>query len=223
MQIYGETGQHIRSFIDTICVASRNFNHCDSQHSLFFPNATLNQQTNLDNSGTMRLRGQDSPLTFTLKPHNGNIRLSATHITSNPEETQHDLAKRIAAIANLSLHRLRVTFETSNRVLDKRIHQDSPPKVGDIPDEETVLIIKDLGRTRRKCADFVGPQVSWRLVFVIEYIGPILLHPMFYYCQKLFYGRSFDHSLIQTFIPKKVKGKRANCVELHWQWSYYTS
>ena len=100
-----------------------------------------------DNSSTMRLRSQDGPLTFTLKARNKDIRLSATHITSTREETQHDLSKRIATIASLPLNRLRVTCETSNRVLDKRIHQDSPPKVKDIPDEGTVLIIKDLGRT----------------------------------------------------------------------------
>ena len=98
----------------------------------------------------MRLRNQDSPLTFTLKPRTKSVRLSTTHITSTPEETQHDLSKRVATIANLPLNRLRVTFETSNRVLDKRIHQDSPPKVEDIPDEETVLIIKDLGPTTRE-------------------------------------------------------------------------
>jgi hypothetical protein len=98
----------------------------------------------------MRLRNQESPLTFTLKPSNRNIRLSATHITSTPEETQRDLAKRIATIANLPLDRLRVTFGTSNGALDKRIHRDSPPKVEDMPDDGTVLIIKDLGQTPRR-------------------------------------------------------------------------
>lgn len=93
----------------------------------------------------MRLRSQDSPITFTLKPRNRNLRLSAATITATPEETQHDLSKRIATIANLPLSRLRVVFESSNQVLDKRVHKDSPPKVGDIPDEETVLLIKDLG------------------------------------------------------------------------------
>lgn len=93
----------------------------------------------------MRLRSQDHPATFTLKSRSRHIRLSATHITAAPDETQHELSKRIAAIAGLPLNRLRTTFETSNRVLDKRIHSDSPPKVEDIPEEDTVLIIKDLG------------------------------------------------------------------------------
>jgi hypothetical protein len=93
----------------------------------------------------MRLRSRDSPITFTLKPRNKTLRLSATHITAAPDETQHDLSKRIARIAGLHIDRLRVTFESSNRVLDKRIHKDSPPKVEDIETEDPVLIIKDLG------------------------------------------------------------------------------
>lgn len=96
----------------------------------------------------MRLRRQDSePITFTLKPRNKSIRLSKTEITASPDETQHDLSKRIAEIAHLPIARLRVEFESaSKRVLDKRVHRDSPPKVEDIADTEgTVLIVKDLG------------------------------------------------------------------------------
>jgi hypothetical protein len=94
----------------------------------------------------MRLRSQDSgPITYTLKPRNKSIRLSTTEITADPDDTQHDLSKRIAEIAHLPLDRLRVEFE-SKRVLDKRLHRDSPPKLEDIPDAEgTVLIVKDLG------------------------------------------------------------------------------
>ena len=84
-------------------------------------------------------------MTFTLKSRSKNIRLSATHITVTPDETQHELSKRVAQIAGLSFDRLRVTFENSNKPLDKRTHRDSPPTVADIPDDESVLVIKDLG------------------------------------------------------------------------------
>ena len=29
--------------------------------------------------------------------------------------------------------------------------------------------------------EWVGPQIAWRTVFFIEYIGPLLIHPIFYY------------------------------------------
>jgi hypothetical protein len=84
-------------------------------------------------------------LQFTLKPRSSNLRLSATHVTATLDDTQHLLCKRIADIAHLPLNRLRATFETSNRVIDKRVHSDTPPKVRDLVDEGTVLVIKDLG------------------------------------------------------------------------------
>lgn len=34
----------------------------------------------------------------------------------------------------------------------------------------------------------LGPQISWRLVFVIEYLGPILIFPLFYCLPGIFYG-----------------------------------
>lgn len=39
--------------------------------------------------------------------------------------------------------------------------------------EDVQLYVKDL-----------GPQVSWRLVFVVEYLGPILVHSLFYRLSK---------------------------------------
>ncbi|RHZ82185.1 hypothetical protein Glove_113g48 [Diversispora epigaea] len=44
----------------------------------------------------------------------------------------------------------------------------------------------------------LGPQISWRLVYAIEYLGPLVLHPLFYYFSKQIYGKDFEHSKIQT-------------------------
>uniref|UniRef100_A0A0F7USI8 Trans-2,3-enoyl-CoA reductase, putative n=2 Tax=Toxoplasma gondii TaxID=5811 RepID=A0A0F7USI8_TOXGV len=41
----------------------------------------------------------------------------------------------------------------------------------------TTLVFKDL-----------GVQISWRLVFVLEYLGPLLIFPLFYCCSALIYG-----------------------------------
>ncbi|PHJ16559.1 3-oxo-5-alpha-steroid 4-dehydrogenase [Cystoisospora suis] len=41
----------------------------------------------------------------------------------------------------------------------------------------STLVFKDL-----------GVQISWRLVFVLEYLGPLLIFPLFYCCPSLIYG-----------------------------------
>ncbi|KAF8896679.1 3-oxo-5-alpha-steroid 4-dehydrogenase-domain-containing protein [Infundibulicybe gibba] len=43
----------------------------------------------------------------------------------------------------------------------------------------------------------LGPQASWRTVFMVEYGGPLVIHPLFYYYPKLFYGRDVQHSAVQ--------------------------
>jgi hypothetical protein len=106
---------------------------------------------------------------FTLKPRSSKLRLSATHVTASMDESQHLLCKRIAEIAHLPLNRLRVSFETSNLVVDKRVHKDEPPKIRDIANAGTVLIIKDLGTpvppvNRTQCALY-SRQLAWTDLF----------------------------------------------------------
>ena len=44
----------------------------------------------------------------------------------------------------------------------------------------------------------LGPQISWRMVFVIEYLGPILIHPLMYILRPYIYsGGLADASQMQ--------------------------
>ncbi|CAG9477128.1 3-oxo-5-alpha-steroid 4-dehydrogenase, putative [Plasmodium vivax] len=45
--------------------------------------------------------------------------------------------------------------------------------------DSDILIFKDL-----------GVQISWRLVYVIEYLGPIFIFPFFYFCDKYIYPQA---------------------------------
>jgi hypothetical protein len=94
----------------------------------------------------MRLRSQDSAeIEYTLKPRSSSIRFSTPTITTSPDETQSHFCLRIAIMAKMPVSRLRVTLEKSNKVIDKRAHADAVPKIEDLPEDETVVLVKDFG------------------------------------------------------------------------------
>ncbi|KAJ3222500.1 3-oxo-5a-steroid 4- dehydrogenase [Clydaea vesicula] len=65
--------------------------------------------------------------------------------------------------------RQRLTFE--NKVLQK----EDPISKFDFKNGD-VIQLKDL-----------GPQIGWTTVFLIEYFGPIFIHPLFYFFPNIFY------------------------------------
>jgi very-long-chain enoyl-CoA reductase len=46
----------------------------------------------------------------------------------------------------------------------------------------------------------LGPQISWRGVYIIEYLGPIFIHALLYHFPTIFYGQHVEHSSLQTFL-----------------------
>lgn len=96
-----------------------------------------------------------------------------------------DLYERIAKEASLSIHRIRITNKEDGKPIpnDKKISVSSAGL-----ENGSTIQVKDL-----------GPQIAWRTVFVIEYLGPLLIHPLFFFLRPYIYkGGSAEASTLQA-------------------------
>ncbi|KAL1589244.1 hypothetical protein WHR41_02007 [Cladosporium halotolerans] len=83
-----------------------------------------------------------------------------------------DLYQRIAADSKSSVHRLRITQGKGTAIPNDKSVTVASTELQD----GDVIQVKDL-----------GPQIAWRTVFIIEYLGPLLIHPIFYYLRPYIY------------------------------------
>ncbi|KAL3233006.1 Very-long-chain enoyl-CoA reductase [Nakaseomyces bracarensis] len=92
--------------------------------------------------------------------------LKETKVNLSENSTLDQVLKEISTNnKNISKYRLRLTYAKDSKQVP--IVDDAYFKGLDA--STTELFVKDL-----------GPQISWRLVFFIEYIGPIIIHTFFY-------------------------------------------
>ncbi|KAF2173261.1 hypothetical protein M409DRAFT_49731 [Zasmidium cellare ATCC 36951] len=125
------------------------------------------------------------------KPVNLQIKPRGKRIPKLPKETSiyiqgstGDLYHRIAAESRFDIHRLRITKEDGTLVLnDKKTTVDSLGLK-----DGSVIQVKDLGL-----------QIAWQTVFIIEYLGPLLIHPLLYFLQPYIYKNApAEPSHLQT-------------------------
>ncbi|KAI5955691.1 TSC13 [Candida jiufengensis] len=98
-----------------------------------------------------------------------------------------ELIDELSIDNHISKHRLRITKLHNGKQVPLVAHetfaQNGIPKGS----ENFQLYAKDL-----------GPQISWRTVFLVEYFGPFIFHPLFYFFS-IFYGvKPFPHTITQT-------------------------
>ncbi|KAH8914423.1 trans-2,3-enoyl-CoA reductase [Atractiella rhizophila] len=116
------------------------------------------------------------------------------HLLSLPATTTvQELKRQLAPVFKVTPLRQRLTvFVTAadgGKVVLKDDRQELGEAVGDRREEKQWEVeLKDL-----------GPQIGWRTVYIIEYLGPLFIHAFFYssFAQTLLYGKTYNHTLVQ--------------------------
>ncbi|KAI0258363.1 3-oxo-5-alpha-steroid 4-dehydrogenase-domain-containing protein [Gloeopeniophorella convolvens] len=71
-------------------------------------------------------------------------------------------------------------------------------------DDDAVLAVAGVLDGGEVAVKDLGPQVSWRTVFMVEYAGPLVIHPLFYHLPKVFYRGPVQHSQLQKYVYAMV-------------------
>ncbi|KAJ5662755.1 enoyl reductase [Penicillium macrosclerotiorum] len=119
-----------------------------------------------------------SKITLIIEPRGKPIRRLPKEVTVALNSSGEDLYNLLADVSGSSVHRLRITKGSDRSVVPNA-------KTTAIKDtglrESSVIHVKDL-----------GPQIAWRTVFIIEYLGPLLIPALFLFSLRPLVYFNFD-------------------------------
>ncbi|KAJ5195383.1 uncharacterized protein N7498_008821 [Penicillium cinerascens] len=120
-----------------------------------------------------------SKITLAVEPRGKPIKKLPKTVTVTLSSNGEELHNAIAEASGASVHRLRITKGSDRSVIpnDKRTTIDDTGLR-----ESSVIHVKDL-----------GPQIAWRTVFIIEYLGPLLIPALFLYPLRPLLYLNFDN------------------------------
>ncbi|KAB2579201.1 Steroid alpha reductase family protein [Lasiodiplodia theobromae] len=113
------------------------------------------------------------PITLVVQPRGKPIKKLPAETTIALSDSTAELYKRIAQATGFSVHRLRIVKGSDGSVVPnspRTLVQDTGLR------QKSNITVKDL-----------GPQIAWRTVFLVEYAGPLLIHPLIYFLRPYLY------------------------------------
>ncbi|KAF2403701.1 enoyl reductase [Trichodelitschia bisporula] len=116
----------------------------------------------------------ETPISLSVKSRGKLIKFLPTDYAVTPSSPSSDLYAAFASKTRLSPHRLRIVNDATGQAVPNV--RDISLATAGLHDGSTVSV-KDL-----------GPQIAWRTVFIVEYLGPLLLHPLIFELRPYLYS-----------------------------------
>ncbi|KAF2263246.1 synaptic glyco protein SC2 [Lojkania enalia] len=122
-------------------------------------------------------------ISLVIRPRGKPIKNLPESVSVERDAPATEIFQKIAAASKFNINRLRVTKGSDGSPIPKT----------------TEITVHDTGLRNKSAVDVkdLGPQIAWKTVFIIEYLGPLFIHPLFYYGRPFIYGTSAPPSELQ--------------------------